>query len=145
MILKLKRSEKAKSVPLLKEREAAKLTVVNVTEKVRSSFLTPITGQGLTYKEKEEQAIAFLQAETEPKEAGPAYGFVFGEVGITAETPYQVAMVILYKADFYRAQIGPAIERLRLLANVNIEQAVSIEEVKTAVEEFTEDMELLAT
>ncbi len=142
-MLVLNRSAESKEAPLKAARAAAKEQVIATADKVRRVYLTPITGQELTYKEKEDQADAFLLAETEPTEPGTEYCFIFGEVGITADTPRGVAEVVVYKAHLYRVYIGPAIERLRLLAEKNIAAATTTAEVDTALAEFLEDMEEL--
>lgn len=139
----LHRSPASLEAPLREARTAAARKVIEVTDAVRGKFLTKAVGQELTYSEKEAQAVAFLAASPEPQEPGTEYGFVFGEVGITADTPRGVAEAVLAKAYAYRAEIGPMIERLRLLAGKKIDEAATVAEVEQALAEFIEDMEVI--
>lgn len=140
-MLTLQRSERSKSAPIEKARRLANDTVVSVTDSVRRSHLSPITGQELTYKEKEDQADAFILASPEPTEPGSEYGFIFGEVGITASTPMGVAQVIAYKAHIYRAYVGPGIERSRLLASKSIQDASTQDEIDAALNTCMAEMD----
>ncbi|QBR35415.1 hypothetical protein ETW23_03930 [Leisingera sp. NJS201] len=139
-MLTLKRSQASLDAPLRAAQAIARQRVVEVTDTVRGKFLTRAIGQELTYGEKEAQAQAFLAASPEPQEPGTEYGFVFGEVGITADTPRAVAEAVLAKAFAYRAHIGPMIERLRLLAGKQINEAATVSDVEQSVAEFIEDM-----
>ncbi|WP_264213215.1 hypothetical protein [Leisingera thetidis] len=118
----------------------ARQEVIGITEATRRRYLTPITGQELTYDEKKHQAIAFLAADPEPSEPGEDFTFIFGEVGITADTPYEVAQVVVNMAHTYKTSLGPMIERLRLLAGKRISEAATVLEVEQALAEFAEDI-----
>jgi hypothetical protein len=135
----LQRSEESKACPL-KEAKAALLDQVDeATGKVRQSFVTPIIGQELTYREKERQAAAYVALPVEPDpeavETKEEFGFVLGEVGLTAETPWQVAQVILGKAAIMR-QIGPIIVRARMVARAAIQDAETEEAAHAAFTGF---------
>lgn len=142
-MLQLHRSTESLNTPLTKAKLAAKQRVIDVTDEIRRIYLTPITGQELTYDEKKAQAVAFLAADPTPTEAGTEYGFIFGEVGITANTPTEVAQIVVGMAGAFKTQIGPMIEHLRLLAGKNIKDATTIAEIDAAMTYFEENMNML--
>jgi len=94
--------------------DAAKSSVRAVidakAEALRNAVLTPGSGQMAAYQEKERQAAAFLQ-DADPTEA--EYPDIYNEVGITAGTAHEVAMVILAAAEAWRAY-GGKVEKVRL-------------------------------
>lgn len=148
------RSLDLSSLPVDEAKRHGLVAVIDETDSVRKLFITPITGQDLTYKEKEIQAAAYVALSQEPDpqspEARDQFGFVLGEVGLTAETPYQVAQVILAEAAVMRA-VGPVIERGRLEANdaigaaqdgAGVAQALSVFRAKLA--ELQEDFAVWA-
>jgi len=143
MILTIKRSDKSKATPLSEAKEKALASVVSGTNSARERFITPITGQEMTYKEKESQALQWMASETVPLESEGGYGFIFGEVGITADTPTGVAQRILSAADGFRNFIGPAIESARLIANKGIHDSTSTEEVEITLEKFSAVMDAI--
>lgn len=138
-MLQVSRTDSSKTIELASFREEAEQRVATITSNVRRKFIPSIVGQEITYSEKEKQALAFLSQETEPASDDSDYGFIFGEVGITAETAYQVAQVILYKADILR-QVGPMIEHIRLKATNAISIAQDKESIDVIVAEFEEDI-----
>lgn len=130
------RSEDSKGTPLRQAKARAAAEVAAITDAVRRKYVPAIAGQELTYQEKEAQALAFLAAEPEPQEAGEVYTFIFAEVAITAQTPRGVAEAILEQAAAFRSQIGPQIERQRLIAGRAIQDAATVDEAGAAVEQL---------
>lgn len=142
-MLKLSRTQASKDIPMDMARAKAHQAAVNMTSKVRAHYLTPIVGQEMTYAEKEKQAIAFLASEVKPDKMGSDYTFIFGEVGITGDNTTEVAERIIAVAGMFRTQVGPEIERLRLLAKKNINEATTEEDLDVIVAALIEDMENL--
>ena len=144
--LTLNRTEASKGAPLRHLKEAAHNRITFVADQLRRKFVTPITGQELTYQEKERQAEAYVIATSEPDPTDPDdqrdFGFIFGEVGITGQTPFQVATIILYKRDAMR-MIGPAIERLRLKASFDVDMSAAEVEIDQIVNDYEEDMKAM--
>ena len=98
---------------------------------VRASFVTVIPAQDMVYLEKAAEARRFLAAYPTPGgRAGarstpiPALGFPFvlAEVGITAPTAYEIAVVYVTGAAAFRAA-GAALETVRLGTVAAIEAA----------------------
>lgn len=105
-------------------------------EALRLTVLTPGAGQMAAYQRKESQAREFLTATAPtPPEALAAfertYSAIYGEVGITADTPEEVARVVVKNADAWYA-FGDAIERVRLAAKNAINAASDTAEATTA-------------
>ncbi len=142
-MIQISRTAESIAGPLLAKKAEANDKIVSITSEVRQQFVTPIIGQELTYQEKERQAITFVAEAVEPDPDDPAdqdaFGFIFGEVGVTAPTPQQVAQVILNKAAGMR-YYGPMIERLRLTVMSNIESSTTEAEADQALSDYIEDL-----
>jgi len=138
-MITLSRSDKSKSFVLDQEKSNAKNSVLEVIEIIRKKHLTGITGQELTYREKEAQARLFMSQSSTPTESESGYEFIFSEVGITSDSATGVAEAIINRANDYKNQIGPAIERIRLLANSRIESANNTNEIESALSLFLQD------
>ena len=97
---------------------------------VRASFVTVIPAQDMVYLEKAGEARRFLVAYPTPADvpetvdADPVLGFPFvlAEVGITASTAWDVAVVYVTGAATFRAA-GAALETVRLGTVAAIEVA----------------------
>ena len=97
---------------------------------VRASFVTVIPAQDMVYLEKAGEARRFLVAYPTPADvpetvdADPVLGFPFvlAEVGITASTAWDVAVVYVTGAAIFRAA-GAALETVRLGTVAAIEVA----------------------
>lgn len=85
----------------------------------RLKYITPGTGQAMTYQQKVTEAQAFKKS-TNPKASD--YPVMSSEVGITAETLDGVADVVLGAFAQWQ-QIGAAIETIRLGAKRDIDAA----------------------
>lgn len=90
----------------------------------RLRFITDVPGQPATYLVKAEQAKAFIAAEGQ----GPVPPYIQAEADATGLTPMQAALTIDGINSLWSNTIGPAIERERRLAKVNLEAATTVEE-----------------
>lgn len=87
-------------------------------ESLCNQVITPGSAQMARYQRKEAQARQFREAVIPTEDAALAafrqqYAAIYGEVGITAETPQGVAEVIVAMADAWWAY-GDAVEASRL-------------------------------
>ena len=97
---------------------------------VRASFVTVIPAQDMVYLEKAGEARRFLVAYPTPEDVPPevdadpvlGFPFVLAEVGITAPTAWEVAVVYVTGAATFRAA-GAALETVRLGTVAAIEVA----------------------
>jgi hypothetical protein len=116
-------------------RSAATARVNRIAGELRSRFITVIPGQEMIYLQKEIEARHYLMlddAGTAPDEFDPdLFPFLSQEVGITAETPFQVATIVHFMAHSWR-QIGARIDRVRLMSVHMIEAAGTEAEIATA-------------
>lgn len=111
----------------------------------RKKYITVIPGQDMLYKEKEIQAVNYLAASPEPNTVSgweTEYPSIAREVGITADTPANVATVIVHLADIWR-DIGSLLDQFRLGAILTVENATdrtaidqAVSNFQTAVEQF---------
>ena len=139
----LGRTQASKDIPLTRAKKYFSERVDELTSIARKTALSSSAGQELTYQEKAKQAKDFLGQDTEPTEDDAGYEFIFAEVGVTADTALTVAEIILSKSTQYNKGLGPAVERLRLIANKGIRAANTEEELRTCVDEFEEDLKLI--
>jgi hypothetical protein len=142
-MITLIRSQKSKDIPLQKAKAHWNAQIAKITEVARTAELTSVFGQEMMYQEKAKQAHNFLDQEIEPNESDPGYEYIFGEVGVTAGTAKAVAEIIVDKSSQYKLGLGPAVERLRLIANKAVKAASTYEEMQECVDEFEQDLELL--
>lgn len=96
---------------------------------VRRRFVTDIPGQEALYLLKEQEARDWI-AEVERD-----FPLIMAEVGITGETPDQVAQVYLNLGAIF-LQAAAALEQVRLGKIAAIEAADSVETIDQAVAEF---------
>lgn len=118
-------------------REVACKTIDNHAETLRLSVITPGAGQMAAYLRKEQQARAFQIATipTDPEELEAfrkTYSAIYGEVGITADTPEEVADIVVANADAWYA-FGDAVEPVRLAGKQAVEAAGSKAAIDAAV------------
>ena len=100
-------------------------------ENCRLRFITPGAGQAITYLRKEEQARAWVAA-GRPSDAS-AYPFLTDEATATGQSVGTLADTIIANADIWGAQIGPAIEALRLGGKASRRAATTIAERLAAI------------
>jgi len=141
-MINISRSDKSKEAPLNQLREKYSKLVSELTTAARGKVLSQMSNQDLVYQEKTTQAKLFLEQAVAPTQE-EGYEFIFAEVGVTADSPAEVAEIILSKAAEYNKGIGPAIERLRLIANKGVKYARSQKDLQECIDEFEEDLGLL--
>ncbi|MEN5299014.1 hypothetical protein ABE530_11780 [Brucella sp. TWI559] len=100
-------------------KEALKVSVDAAAEIERLQYITPGTGQAMTYQQKVAEAQA-LKAASNPQASD--YPILSSEVGITAETLGEVADIVLAAFAQWQ-QIGAMIESIRLGAKRDIDAA----------------------
>lgn len=96
-----------------------KSTVDSLAETERLKYITPGTGQAMTYQQKVTEAQAFKTA-TNPQASD--HPILSSEVGITADTLDEVANIVLAAFAQWQ-QIGAMIESIRLGAKRDIDAA----------------------
>jgi len=134
--------------PALEEIKATlKMRIDAVAETERLKYITPGSGQAMTYQEKVAQAVAYtkvymahlanvadgaqgkdIEGVGEPNAA--EYPLLAAGLGIDGDTLLEVAETVTYAYALWQ-QIGAAIEAARLLAKVTIEEAETAEEAQT--------------
>lgn len=100
---------------------------------LRRRHYTVIAGQDALYLEKRDEALAYV-AQTEiagePKDLTD-YPLIANELGITGDTPWQIAQIWLHRSDAFR-QIGAATERPRQIALNAIATAPDLDAIDAA-------------
>jgi hypothetical protein len=100
-------------------------------ELCRLKFVTPGSGQAMTYLRKEEQARAWVAA-GRPEDA-TAYPFLTMEAAVTAQTVGALADTIIANAGAWGEVIGPGIEALRIGAKTARRAATTLAQRAVAV------------
>lgn len=100
-------------------------------EACRNRWVTPGSGQAMTYLRKEEQARAFIAA-GRPSDAS-AYPFLVAEATATSQTVSDLADAIVTAADAWANVIGPGIEALRIGAKKARNAATTLAERDAAL------------
>lgn len=117
---------------LTRAKAQAIVLVNDYSGEVRRKFVTDIPGQEALYLLKEREARDWLSAE------GPNltdYPLIAAEVGITGDSPDQVAQVYLNLGAIY-LQAAAVLEQARLGQIAAVEVAASKSEIELAVSEF---------
>ena len=99
---------------------------------VRQRVITALPGQDMIYLRKEAEARAYLAA-SDPALAD--YPMIAAEVGVTAETAYQVAQVWIYMSQSWQA-LAASLEAIRLTTTNAIAAAADEAAVTTALTTF---------
>lgn len=137
--LSLSRSTGSKAAELTRYIED-RVWAVNVrVGQVRALFITDIPGQDPIYKAKQEEAEAYLLEDPEPLTLD-GYTFLAKEIGITADTPLELAQLWVTMRDQWEA-IGSDLEAIRLGFIKEIRAATTKAEVDALVAEFETYME----
>jgi hypothetical protein len=118
--------EAERAANLSRVRMAAVWHVNAACSAVRAQYVTPITGQELTYMMKMSDARAYL---VDPAPDLANYPYIAGEVGLTAETPEQVAQVFLNLWERLR-DVSARVETHRLSHIARIEAALDALQVQ---------------
>lgn len=133
-MITLRRSAASKAVDLARLRAGAVAAISATTDEVRRRYITAIAGQDMVYQEKEQEAVAYLAADPEPADMS-AFPFLDAEAAALGLDVYQLAQIVLFKADEWR-KIGPRIEALRVGFGNIASAAQSAAEIDRAVEDF---------
>lgn len=129
---------------LRKAKLAASGLVNAAIDEARRRFQTQIAGQAELYAEKSAEAAAYV-ARVANGQAAPdlaAFPRMQAEVGITAETPWQLAQVWLWKSDQALAFRDES-EPLRLSALTTIASAPDLDAVEAAQWAFSSALQSL--
>lgn len=108
----------------------SKIEIDAAAEAERLKYITPGTGQAMTYQQKVAEAQAY-KAATKPKPED--YPILVSEVGITAPTLSEVADTVLAAYQQWQ-QIGAMIEAIRLGAKRDIDAAENEAAARAVVE-----------
>lgn len=112
------------------EREALRARLLKQAdaeaEEVRLQFITPGDGQAMTYQEKYQEAVAFLN---DPEIDDEEIPLIVAEVGITGDTKADVASVVVTMRQQWK-MLAAAIESVRLSRKKAINQCETVEELE---------------
>ena len=121
----------------LAQAQAEAIVKINVqTGKARGYFITDLPGQQLIYQQKEAEARAFID-DVAPDMAD--YPYLDAEVGVTAATAYDVALVYLEQASKWRAA-GPLLEGHRMSMIQGVAQCSTVDQVDQVYSGFISAM-----
>jgi hypothetical protein len=115
--------------PSLAQLQAQALTTIDTqAENIRLMYITPGSGQSMVYREKQQEAAAFLAAYQTQAAADAAdlttYPLISAEIGITAADAWGVAQVFASVYTSWKT-VAAAIERVRLTAKQQIAAATT--------------------
>lgn len=107
------------------------------TSLFRKQFVTDITGQEMIYSEKRSEAVAYIKAamESGEPETLDQYPFMSREVGITAQSAWQLAQIWLFMSDQW-LMIGSVSEQIRQTALTALSSATTRQELDTIKDDF---------
>lgn len=134
MTLVLNRTPVSKKKELDQAKAQVLRTVNTAIGEKRKDYITAIAGQEMIYLEKEREAKSYLAADPEPVDL-TGFPFLAAEAGAAGYTPYQLAQIILFKAEQWRG-VGPQLEALRVGTGVAIDLAESLEAVAEILADF---------
>jgi hypothetical protein len=130
-------------VPALDDVKAQLIRRIDAdAERARQRFITGGAGQGLTYREKIDQALAVLDLGEEAANAmsGPdaiaQFPVLAASIGIDADTLHAAATLVVNKYEAW-SSISGAIERMRLGTKRQIQQATDAAAAQAAYEAVT--------
>jgi hypothetical protein len=139
MMITLSRSVGSKAAQLARHRATAIDEVGAITDRVRRLFITSIAGQEMIYLAKEREAQEYLSASPAPGDLS-GFPFLAAEVLASGLPVFQVAEIILFKADQWRA-VGAQIEALRSGVGIAIGGASSAGEITVVLDDFRQAMD----
>ena len=96
---------------------------------MRSQLVTSLPGQDMVYIRKEEEAKSYLNSIAPVLED---YPLIAAEIGITADTAYQIAQIWMAMSHFWISAAAD-LEGLRMRIGNAIAQAETEEEIETAL------------
>ena len=106
------------------------------TGKVRQRYITTIPGQEMVYLPKEAEARSYVQ-DRKPNPLN--YPLLTAEVGVTGDSHWEVAQIVLNKAMRWRT-VNAQLEQLRLSTTKQINEAVSQEALNQILEQFESEL-----
>ncbi len=118
---------------------AARELINAAAGRARMPYITDIPGQQMIYLGKEAEARAWL---ADPAPDPAAYPLLLAEVGLTAETPYQLAQLWLGLGVLWR-QVAAAIEAARMTALRAVDEARDQAAIDAATAQMAAAMETL--
>ncbi len=127
---------------LAEVKEMAISDMMAVIRKARLKIYTELPGQDAIYLQKRVEATRYLALPEEPKDLG-GFFFLPREVGITADTAYELSQIWLNRGYFFEFY-GSLTEGLRAQAEKDILDAASIDEVRQAERTFMASIEASA-
>jgi hypothetical protein len=122
-------AQRAADLELAKATAIAKVNGWAARERAR--HITPIPGQDMIYLAKEAEALRWLAADPAPADL-IGYPLLAAEIGITAETPDQLAQLWVHLGQIWRG-LAAEIETLRLGAIRAITEAGDEDGVSAAL------------
>jgi len=133
-------SPEEQAAGLLMRARAEAVTRVNAeVSALRARFQTEGAGQAEIYADKRAEAVAFVAADAPDLADFP---LLRAEVGVSAESAWQLAQIWLWKSDSART-IRDASEAVRMQAMAAIAGAASIDEVEAVQWAFTRTLNTL--
>lgn len=127
---------------LLSAKASAHDTLNNAVSQIRRAFITDLPGQEMIYLGKEEEARRYLATTPEPTTLDE-FPMMASEIGITAESPYQLAQIWAYMSQMWRLK-SAQIEQVRLQKGAEIAAATTVDEVWARQNEASMLLEALA-
>lgn len=111
---------------------------------IRKRIYTDIPGQDALYLEKRAEALAYVAealGSAEPTSLHD-YPLLENETGVTAQTPWQLAQIWLFRADQFK-RVGATTEQHRMRALIAIAAAPDLTTLETIERDFIEAMSRL--
>lgn len=116
-------------------------SVNSIHGRARTSIATNIPFQGELYAEKRKEAIKYLDQLVEPADLTD-YPFLAAEVGTTAPTANDLALVWLYMDDMWVSKLAE-LEADRISRIEAIESATTLAEIEAAVDNMDATISLI--
>lgn len=113
-------------------REAAMLALNGYVARKRNLIITDLPGQDMIYLRKEEEGRRYLDLPIEP-ETLEQFPLIAAEVGITAPTAYQLAMIWVQLGSLW-VVIAVQLEQLRMSFGAQIQSASTFAEIDALVQ-----------
>lgn len=119
------------SVQLAQARKDSMMKISQLIGQVRERYITVIPGQEMIYSAKEAEAKDFLAADPVLVDLSE-YPMISAEIGITADTAYELAQVWMNMSVMWR-NLSAHLEKIRLGAISRIEKATTLQEIDLVI------------
>lgn len=133
----LTRVRASKNMPL--RRYEAETAIDNAADRVRSRFATPNMHQ--IYSDKRNEAERYLAAGSPPPDLSD-YPYLSAEVGITSQTPQDLAALWLFMDSQWK-QVAAVIEQIRVGSKAQVRAAASADEIDAIVAQTTATLDTI--